>query len=273
MASLTILDALAAATDVPHLMINGGNGASLAAARDFARRVFGKTPSIASNRAVGDVSVRVVSAPHWMEVSPCDAGSMDRIVIQQLVKEVASSQPLDTSHRRFRLLIIADADRLTRDAQHGLRRTMERFCSACRIILACERPDAIVAPLRSRCVCVRVPAAPAVRSLVPVNAVLMHLLADPSPKSLRACRPLLSSMYVDGTRVADALKAFVLAYAARPEAYDDAVIACVHHAAAYEATSVGTERDVYYLEAFVARAMADAQRRRAAKRKMQGVCM
>lgn len=50
-----------------------------------------------------------------------------------------------------------EAESLSRDAQHALRRTMEKYASSCKIILCCESSSRIIDPLRSRCVMIRVP--------------------------------------------------------------------------------------------------------------------
>lgn len=51
-----------------------------------------------------------------------------------------------------------DAGKLTKDAQHGLRRTMEKYCSNVRFILISEGAGNVIAPLRSRCLPLRVAA-------------------------------------------------------------------------------------------------------------------
>ncbi|EPB72728.1 hypothetical protein ANCCEY_08179 [Ancylostoma ceylanicum] len=51
-----------------------------------------------------------------------------------------------------------EADQLTRDAQHALRRTMEKYTMSCRLILCSESLSRIIEPLRSRCMVVRVAA-------------------------------------------------------------------------------------------------------------------
>merc|ERR1712137_1492990 len=49
-------------------------------------------------------------------------------------------------------------ERLSRNAQHALRRTMEKSTIGCRIILCSTSSTKIIEPLRSRCLVMRVPA-------------------------------------------------------------------------------------------------------------------
>ena len=48
-------------------------------------------------------------------------------------------------------------DRISKEAQHALRRTMEKYMSICRIILVCESITRISEPIKSRCLLVRIP--------------------------------------------------------------------------------------------------------------------
>jgi len=51
-----------------------------------------------------------------------------------------------------------EAENLTKEAQHSLRRTMEKYAANCKIILCCESASRIIEPLRSRCMVIRVSA-------------------------------------------------------------------------------------------------------------------
>jgi replication factor C subunit 3/5 len=61
----------------------------------------------------------------------------------------------------FKVVVLYDVDCLSRSAQQALRRTMERCSSICRMIFTCRNLNRVMAPLRSRCMTVRVPTAPA----------------------------------------------------------------------------------------------------------------
>ena len=56
------------------------------------------------------------------------------------------------------MVIINEADALSRDAQAALRRTMEKYMTNMRLILCASSTSKIIAPIRSRCLLVRVAA-------------------------------------------------------------------------------------------------------------------
>jgi replication factor C subunit 3/5 len=58
----------------------------------------------------------------------------------------------------FKVVVINDVDALSRDAQHALRRTMEKYVASCRIVLCSSSACRVLEPIRSRCLAIRVPA-------------------------------------------------------------------------------------------------------------------
>jgi replication factor C subunit 3/5 len=94
-----------------------------------------------------------------MEITPADVGNYDRVVVQELLKEVAQTQQVDMgAKQRFKVVVINEADHLTRDAQAALRRTMEKYSPNLRLILLANSTSNIIAPIRSRCLLIRVAA-------------------------------------------------------------------------------------------------------------------
>ena len=53
-------------------------------------------------------------------------------------QDMCKNRPLDLKGARsYKVLLINEVDRLSREAQHSLRRTMEKYSTTCRIIFAC----------------------------------------------------------------------------------------------------------------------------------------
>ncbi|OON14379.1 replication factor C subunit 3 family protein, partial [Opisthorchis viverrini] len=112
------------------------------------------------------VTVSTVSSNFHLEVNPSEVGIYDRVVVQELIKTMASTAQLDSAQQRdFKVVVLHEADHLTKDAQHALRRTMEKYISTCRLILSAESISKIISATRSRCLPIRV-AAPSIDQIV-----------------------------------------------------------------------------------------------------------
>ena len=97
-----------------------------------------------------------------------DAGSYDRLIIQDILKEIAQTQQVDqNASHAFKIVVINEADSLSRDAQSALRRTMEKYMTNLRLILCANSTSRIIAPIRSRCLLLRV-GAPSDADMAPV---------------------------------------------------------------------------------------------------------
>lgn len=109
-----------------------------------------------SNRKI---EVNIVQSNYHLEITPSETGNYDRVVIQEVLKEIAQTQQVDLSAKqRFKVVIINEADSLSRDAQAALRRTMEKYMSNLRIILCANSTSRLIAPIKSRCLLIRVAA-------------------------------------------------------------------------------------------------------------------
>jgi replication factor C subunit 3/5 len=70
------------------------------------------------------------------------------------------------------VVVINEADSLSRDAQAALRRTMEKYMSNMRIILCANSTSRLISPIKSRCLLMRVAAPDAEEVRVPVRCEL-----------------------------------------------------------------------------------------------------
>ena len=109
----------------------------------------------------------MVTSNHHIEISPGDVGLNDRFVVQDIIKEMASNKNIaasattaekKTASVQFKTVVLVEVDRLSRQAQAALRRTMEKYSSTCRLILVCNSLSKVIEPVRSRCLGVRVAA-------------------------------------------------------------------------------------------------------------------
>jgi replication factor C subunit 3/5 len=56
------------------------------------------------------------------------------------------------------VVLLTSVDQLTKDAQHALRRTMEKYVATCRLILCTNSTSRVLPAIKSRCLAIRVPA-------------------------------------------------------------------------------------------------------------------
>ncbi|MEO2191065.1 MAG: hypothetical protein ABGY24_01325, partial [bacterium] len=104
-----------------------------------------------------EIEFATVSSAYHIEINPSDVGMNDRYVVQEIIKEMARSRPIGASgEKTYKMLILNEVDKLSKEAQAGLRRTMEKYASACRLVLCCSNVSKVIEPLRSRCLLVRV---------------------------------------------------------------------------------------------------------------------
>jgi len=111
-----------------------------------------KTPSNKS------VDITTLSSNYHIEINPSDAGFQDRVVVQDVIKSIAQSPPLDSTQHSFKVVVLHEVDKLSKNAQNALRRTMEKYVAVCRLILVCNSTCRVIEPVRSRCLAIRIPA-------------------------------------------------------------------------------------------------------------------
>jgi len=158
-----------------------------------------------------EVEVTFLSSNYHIELNPSDVGPYkDRDVAQEVIKEIAQSHaPSTAAGGLFKVIVLNEVDKMSRDGQAALRRTMEKYTSACRFIMVCNNACKVIEPLRSRCVCLRV-AAPSVDQISPLlmnvykreikgkelPRAVADRIATASNRNLRKALLMLESCYV-----------------------------------------------------------------------------
>lgn len=160
---------------IPHLLVYGPSGAGKSTRiKAIMREIYGpgvervKLEHKSFKVRSKTIELTTIGSNYHIEMNPSDAGINDRVVVQDVIKEIASSHTLDSTHQKsFKVVILNGVDRITKGAQHALRRTMEKYMTTCRLILCCESVNQVIDPLKSRCHAVRV-AAPSHEEIVQV---------------------------------------------------------------------------------------------------------
>lgn len=188
----------AASEDFPHVLFYGPSGAGKKTRiACLLHALYGPgvlklkvDQRVFLNPSKRKIEVNLVSSNYHIEITPGDAGAYDRLVIQDILKEIAQTQQVDqNAAHRFKVIVINEADSLTRDAQAALRRTMEKYMTNLRLVLCANSTSRIIAPIRSRCLLLRVGAP----SDADMTRVLRHIakrekfhLPDPTALQIAA---------------------------------------------------------------------------------------
>lgn len=202
--------------DFPHMLVYGPNGAGKKTRiMCLLRELYGdgveklrierqqfETPSKKS------IEMTTLASNYHIEINASDAGIYDRIVIQEMIKNIAQTNQLNSqTQKSFKVVLLTEVDKLTKDAQHALRRTMEKYMSTCRLILCCNSTSRVIPAVRSRCLGIRVPAPSTDQILLTIKNVcklegltipneLANRIAIKSNRNLRRALLMCETTYV-----------------------------------------------------------------------------
>ena len=161
-----LLKSLSENSEFPHLIFYGPDGAGKKTrVHCFLAKVYGdgiykmNTVNKELKLKSRSISYMVTSSNYHLEFCPSDVGNNDKFIISNVIKETSSFAQLDSeSQKNFKVIVLLEADKMTKEAQSALRRTMEKYSENCRIIMIVNDLSAIIDPIRSRCFSLRIPA-------------------------------------------------------------------------------------------------------------------
>jgi replication factor C small subunit len=167
---------------------------------------------------------------NFIEFNASDERGID--VIRNKVKDFARTKSIGDVP--FKIIFLDECDALTKEAQQALRRTMERYSSSCRFILAANYSSKIIDPIQSRCAVFRfkplkredmfsLASFVAKKENVDIDDSALSALVDVSSGDCRKMENILQSCAVLGSKI-DVDLIYNLASFARPSELKDALV-------------------------------------------------
>lgn len=133
-----------------HMLLNMIYGPKVNEIENIMYEVYGS-----SNKPT---DVYVKQSSYHIVIDP-NNNNFDRYIVHDIVKNYAKTISLNmySSKKNFKTVLINSVDNLSYYAQTSLRRTMEMYSDTCRFVMWCNTLSSVIDPLRSRCICIRVP--------------------------------------------------------------------------------------------------------------------
>ncbi|MDI3540035.1 MAG: replication factor small subunit [Methanolobus sp.] len=155
--SVDMIRRLVRSKNLPHLVLHGPeNTGKSSTAFAMAREIYGDdyernfTYFNASDFFEQGKRYLVRDKRFLRIIGTDDPSKIQKSVIalfKEIVNEYASMGPIDSD---FKIIFIDNAEAFNSDAQHALRRIMEKYTTTCRFVLSTTQPSKLIAPLRSR---------------------------------------------------------------------------------------------------------------------------
>lgn len=167
----------------PHLLLYGPDGCGKEyIVKNLLERIFGEKVSelheveyTITGYSNTKTKVLIKQSNHHIIIEPNNNG-FDKYLIQEIIEDYAKIEILSILKYKklFKVVIIDKIDDLSYYAQASLRRTMEKYANSCKFIFISNQLSKINEPLKSRCLCIRIP--------LPTDTMILNIILNISTK-------------------------------------------------------------------------------------------
>ena len=163
---LNILEVMSKDESIPHLIFYGPEGSGkktiirlllqMLYDDDVNNTNMNNYTVIGSGNKTNTISIK--QSNYHIVIEP-NNNNFDKHLITDVVRYYAKKVPLNIfkTKRSFKTVLINSIDNMSYYAQTSLRRTMEKHSKTCRFIMWCHSLSKVIDPLKSRCLCFKVP--------------------------------------------------------------------------------------------------------------------
>lgn len=152
---------------IPHIIFHGPQGGGKKTMVNiFLKMIYGDTIEKLYTKSYniagsGNKTKKetVQNSDHHIIINPTGT-NFDRYLVHEIVKSYAETETFELTQNpnsKFKTIQISNLDKLSHSAQTSLRRMIEVNARICRFIMWCDNLSNVIDPLKSRCVCIRVP--------------------------------------------------------------------------------------------------------------------
>lgn len=163
---LTLLESMSKDDSVPHMLFYGPRGSGKKTLiRLFLEMLFGPGINDVKNDVYeipssGNkiVPINIKKSDFHIIINPTNT-NFDKYLVHCVVNNYTKKVLIPTYNheRKLKIILINNVDNMPEFAQTSLRRTMEIYSKSCRFIMWCHKISRVIEPLRSRCLCLKVP--------------------------------------------------------------------------------------------------------------------
>jgi len=147
-----VLMRCAATKNLPHLVVSGppGTGKSVSVETTL-RELYGETwqdnvTVFRTSDLIERGKLALESDERFVQVYRSDESFLSNF--KHIISSYASIRPINAE---FKVMLFEDAQALSHDIQHALRRTMERYSGTCRFVFCTTQASSLIPPIKSRC--------------------------------------------------------------------------------------------------------------------------